>query len=85
MRNVIKLIFELAGLPIFFLAGFIPRSKRLWVFGAWHGKRYADNARFLFENVSDTVEDVNAVWISKNPDVVATIRAHGRTVRGWRT
>lgn len=85
MRNVIKLIFELAGLPIFFLAGFIPRSKRLWVFGAWHGKRYADNARFLFENVSDTVEDVNAVWISKNPDVVATIRAHGRTAYSIRT
>ena len=29
-----------------------PRQEELWVFGAWKGKLYADNAKYMFEYVN---------------------------------
>lgn len=45
------------------------RDQKLWVFGSWGGKRYADNSKFLFEYVNNHLPDINAIWITKNSDV----------------
>src|SRR5690554_1888062 len=45
------------------------RDRNLWVFGSWRGKRYADNSKILFEYVNNHLLDINAVWITKNPEV----------------
>lgn len=54
------------------------RDKDLWVFGAWMGQKYDDNARFLFEYVNKNHSDsIKAVWLTDNEDVVKQMRALG--------
>ena len=38
----------------------------MWVFGAWFGEKYTDNAKELFEYVTANDEAINAVWITRN-------------------
>lgn len=53
------------------------RDKRLWVYGAWEGKRYDDNSRYLFEHVSDNHPEIKSIWLSPRKDVVDLVRKHG--------
>lgn len=54
----------------------VKRSDSLWVFGAIRGTKYMDNAKYLFEYVNDHTP-ITAVWITKNPEVVETVRRKG--------
>jgi CDP-glycerol glycerophosphotransferase (TagB/SpsB family) len=52
------------------------KDPKIWVFGAIRGHKYTDNARYLFEYVNEHM-DVKAVWLSRSPEVVKTVRAKG--------
>ncbi|MCK2183069.1 CDP-glycerol glycerophosphotransferase family protein [Halomonas getboli] len=54
-----------------------PRDPRLWVFGAWHGQRYADNARYLYRHVRDREPDLRAVWLADDIGAVREVQAEG--------
>jgi CDP-glycerol glycerophosphotransferase (TagB/SpsB family) len=41
--------------PIYWLSGFMPRRRHLWVFGSWGGHRYADNGAAFFEYCHDHI------------------------------
>ena len=58
----------------------IPKNKNLWVFGAWKGRNYSDNAKELFEYVSENQKDIRAVWIAKNQIVYDQVKAKGYNV-----
>ncbi len=63
---------------IYWLSGFLPRDPCLWAFGSWSGRRYADNAAALFEHVSaQSNGPVRAVWITREPEIRADLRAAG--------
>lgn len=55
----------------------VPKKKNLWVFGAWKGTLYADNAKYEFEYISRNKKEINAVWISRNQNVARNVRAKG--------
>ncbi|MGP6148697.1 CDP-glycerol glycerophosphotransferase family protein [Priestia flexa] len=57
------------SLPIYWIAELIPSSKNIWVFGAWYGKRYSDNSRYLFEHVIKNEPTIKAVWITKEEKI----------------
>lgn len=59
------------------LIGLIPRKGNLWVFGAWKGNLYADNAKYMFEYVNAEHPEICAVWIAKSRDVVKEVRGLG--------
>ena len=65
-------------LPFAVATTVIPRSPHRWVFGSWYGLRFADNPKYFFF-YCHTLKDspVQAVWLSKNPDVVRAVRALG--------
>jgi len=64
--------------PFYFLSGFIPRRPDLWVFGSWGGYRFADNsASFFLYCQRDFAETVRLVWISREPDIVTSLREKG--------
>jgi len=64
-------------LPLFFLSGLVPRRKNLWVFGSWGGHRFADNAAAYFLYCQQHATGVDLVWISRQRDIVAALRAAG--------
>ena len=59
------------------LVTLIPRREELWVFGAWKGKLYADNAKYMFEYVNREHPQIRAVWIARDRAVVREVRAKG--------
>ena len=55
----------------------IPKDKNLWVFGAWKGKLYADNSKYLFEYINEKHPEIHAVWISRDRQVTKSVIEKG--------
>lgn len=54
------------------------RSKRIWIFGAWAGKKYDDNSRYLFEYIANSqTGKIRTVWLTRSPMVVDLVRNLG--------
>ena len=56
------------------------RNKKIWLFGAWMGEKFADNSRFLFQYIHKNkklygIEDV--IWVSRNEDVITMLKSYG--------
>lgn len=57
------------------VAWLVPKDSNEWVFGAWFGKDYADNSKYLFEYVLQNRKDIKAIWVTKNRSVEAMLKA----------
>jgi CDP-glycerol glycerophosphotransferase (TagB/SpsB family) len=53
------------NLLVYYLSGIFPRSQHRVVFGAWHGFRYSDNPRYLYEWVRKERFDLDVVWCGR--------------------
>ena len=62
---------------IFLLSCLVPRRRDLWLFGAWMGRRYSDNPKYIFRHVREHVPDVEALWIVKDRSLHAELRDAG--------
>ncbi len=61
--------------PIFFLfSTIIPKNKKIWVFGAWFGMKYADNSKYLYKYVTANHKEIIAVWVCKDKRLVNELR-----------
>lgn len=57
---------------------FCRRDPKLWVFGSLTGKKYDDNAKYLFEYVNQSHSgEVKAVWLAANDFVVDEVKKAG--------
>lgn len=77
-----KLLRKLAGCTlgnlVYALATLLPRDERLWLFGAWNGRKYLDNPKYIYEFVLSGFPDVRAVWICKDRELCRALTAAGR-------
>lgn len=60
MNRVLSAVF-------FFLSGFFPRNRRKALFGAWLGKRFSDNPKYLLLYLARSGSDLQLVWIGEEP------------------
>ena len=70
-------------LPLYFLAGLVPRRQNLWVFGSWGGERFADNSAEFFRYCRDGRDDIESVWISHRFDIVRELQSRGYRAYWW--
>jgi CDP-glycerol glycerophosphotransferase (TagB/SpsB family) len=77
---IYKFFFGMISFPIYLLSHFIPRSKDIWVFGAWYGKQYNDNTSYLFEYADHIRSDIKVVWLTKNKKIISNLRQKGYNV-----
>ena len=75
--KVIKYLLYLLFTPIWYLQLMLPRNKNIWIFGAWAGKRYSDNTRAFFTYIVETKPDIQAIWLSRNNNIVSRLRNEG--------
>ncbi len=61
------------------------RDPALWVFGSWHGRRYADNSRALFDRMSREHPEIRVVWLSRDQSIVDDVRALGLEAHALRS
>ncbi len=75
------------------LSALFPRNRRIWVFFCWDGKRFSDNAKWLFLHCArNGPSGVVPVLLTRSPSVLRQVRAAGlrghrpKTLRGvwWR-
>lgn len=53
------------------------RDKNLWIFSAWEGTKYADNAKYLFEYICAFENTITCVWITRNKNVQKEVQSKG--------
>lgn len=65
--------------PLLFILSYLyPKDNNLWVYGAWFGKRYADNSKALFEYANNHGnKEVQNVWIYKDSSLKPLIEKMG--------
>lgn len=59
---------------------FLGREESIWVFSAWEGMKYEDNARFLYEYVNEYAPHIRCVWMTKNREICEKLEAKGYKV-----
>ena len=77
IKQVKKLFFGILFYPLFIISKIIPKSKNLWIFGAWYGNCYSDNTSYLFEYVNKEKKDVTAVWLTNKSEIISNLRSKG--------
>ena len=63
--------------PLYLITRRTPRDPNLWVLGAWFGKEYADNPRYLAEYIRREHPDVKCVWLCTSVEAARLARSHG--------
>lgn len=63
-------------LILYFLLTYVPRRKNLWVFGSGFG--YADNSKYLFEEVLNKHPEIKAIWITLRRSDAKALRKRGK-------
>lgn len=73
--------------PLFvILSSFIPKDKKVWVFGAWFGKRFSDNSKYFFKYINDNKKsEINAIWICKSEELLNQMRKDGYTAYSYKS
>lgn len=69
MTIILRIISYIIYIPFWHVLRAFPRNPNLWVFGAWFGEKYTDNAKDLFEFVTVNDKTIDAVWITRNKDI----------------
>jgi CDP-glycerol glycerophosphotransferase (TagB/SpsB family) len=85
-----RLLVQLSCTPITIVSCCVPKDSKLWIFGAWHGAKYADNAKYLYEYVTRFHGDqILAVWLTKNKcvadhtNIIPGPVAHAYSLKGF--
>ena len=61
--KILKIIFRFNAM---YFSMLIPKNKKLMIFGAWFGKKYDDNPKYLFEYVLAERKDITAIWYTSD-------------------
>ncbi len=64
-------------ISLYMLAKVVKKDRNIWIFGAWFGKQYSDNSRYLFEYVNKHHSEIDAIWLSDADFVVERLRSQG--------
>lgn len=78
MISLIKFFIKrMLGYFMYFISGFIPRNKKIWVFGSFDGV-FKDNSCYLYQYVvGNQKNQIRAIWISKDVQSVKEARFYG--------
>jgi CDP-glycerol glycerophosphotransferase len=61
---------------IMYLSCLFPRSRKVYIFGAWLGEQYADNPKYMFLE-ANRHKEIRPIWITKDPNVCRKVRLEG--------
>lgn len=75
--NVMRILIIMACSSL--LRMLIIRGRKVWIFGAWGGKSYSDNSKYLFRYVRSFGREILPIWFAKDGTVIQEVRKDG----GW--
>lgn len=81
IKTIIRIVlYSISNLIVRLLGLIISRDKKVVLFGAWMGQRYADNSRFLFQylcNNKDRLGLKKIIWITRNSEINEKLNRNG--------
>lgn len=80
LSKITTLFLKIFTLPFWYIQKILPRDKKLWVFGAWAGHGYADNAKSVYEYILVNENKIKAIWITRNKNVFNKLKSIGYPV-----
>jgi len=89
IKRILRLICATLFLPFWWLERLRPRNKNIFVFGAWHGKKYSDNSKALFEYILDNEPKIKPYWITHDKKIYNKLKNENKPVlmayslKGW--
>jgi len=76
VRFIKNRMFRIIDLLLFTVLKIVPRQDNLWVFGSGFG--YADNSKYLFEELLNKHPEIKAVWITLRRQDAKVLRRKGK-------
>lgn len=88
IKTILKSIFSmLLNSILYIISLFIPKSKKIWIFGGWFGNRFADNSRYLYLYCNEHKDEIGldkVIWITNNYDIYTDLNSKGfETYKKW--
>lgn len=78
MKIILKIGKYLFRLTAVCLSTLIPKNKSIWVFGAWFGKSFSDNPKYMYQYVASAHSDeITPIWIAKDSKLVKELKKQG--------
>lgn len=77
INKVKNAVIILSGYIIYLFSYLAVRDKKLWIFGAWFGEKYADNSKYLFEYVNRNHPEIRAIWVTGNWETLQLVKDRG--------
>jgi CDP-glycerol glycerophosphotransferase (TagB/SpsB family) len=75
MDKIKKLLLYIFNLMLYWISKLISKDEKLWIFGSWFGKKYADNSKYLFEYINSYHPEIRAVWITDDIAIVNELKS----------
>jgi len=72
-RNNLKIVVMIFRVLFSYISLLIPRNRRLIVFGAWFGKKYADNSKYLYEYMLKE-KKFRCYWVTESRKVYKNLQ-----------
>lgn len=72
-----EIFLKILSYPLYFLSGFFPRNRKVWLFGSWNGKKFRGNSKYLYLYVKKNYPDVFSVWICKDHHLTQRLQKEG--------
>jgi len=64
---------------VYFLSGFIPKNKEIWIFGSYHNK-FQDNTKYFFEYIVNNYRNIRAFWLTNDNKIYHILKEKGYNV-----
>jgi CDP-glycerol glycerophosphotransferase len=72
-----RVVLSVALNLVYAFASLIPRSKKLWLFSAWDGKKFIDNPKYIYKWILQNNLDLDVRWVAKDNELLETMRLNG--------
>lgn len=64
-------------IPFWLVQLLISRNKNIWIFGAWYGHKYSDNAKTLFEFTNKNDPSIKVIWLTRDKKIEHELKMKG--------
>lgn len=76
MSEILKTIRLFISLAIPYLIWFIPRNRKIWIYGGRNGK-FVDNTKYWFIWANQNLPEIKHIWISNDETTLSLLKNNG--------
>lgn len=68
---------------IYGISFFVPKSKKIWIFGSWTGNTFSDNPKYMYLHIRRSHPEIKCIYICKDKKIVEKLNREGMEACGY--